>query len=399
MVFGGLLLNCMRPMEDRAYDLSLMDWEGEAVTELTPDGYGGFNRLDELGQTFYFSHVLSEDVDSPTLRLDATISSVAVFLDGALIYTDCPELNHRIGDLRLPMLDWYREEPLLVTLPQNYQGKTLTIAQSTDPSGGELAEPTATVWPCAVTLYCGYAYESALVAESFQTAVPAALAFAAGTLLLALFLWQVFQGRLALDALCGGLTAFFWLAGRLALTFLPNAHLGPLPVDVSSLASELALTLLLVFLAFQLTGQRRKVVGLLAGAQGVVVAIDAAMQATEQLTLYFVLTVPAIGLAGLAAALVCGVLEWKRNWFYRMFCPLTAAGAMAWAVLGRWEFSGTALGIPGLLLYPLTGIMTAAALVTALAEAVRREINRRTEVRLLAQRGELAQSSYEALRR
>ena len=52
MVFGGLLLNCMRPMEDRAYDLSLMDWEGEAVTELTPDGYGGFNRLDELGQTF-----------------------------------------------------------------------------------------------------------------------------------------------------------------------------------------------------------------------------------------------------------------------------------------------------------------------------------------------------------
>ena len=59
--------------------------------------------------------------------------------------------------------------------------------EHTDPSGGELAEPTVTVWPCAVTLYCGYAYESALVAESFQTAVPAALAFAAGTLLLALF--------------------------------------------------------------------------------------------------------------------------------------------------------------------------------------------------------------------
>ena len=389
----------MRPMEDRAYDLSLMDWEGEAVTELTPDGYGGFNRLDELGQTFYFSHVLSEDVDSPTLRLDATISSVAVFLDGALIYTDCPELNHRIGDLRLPMLDWYREEPLLVTLPQNYQGKTLTIAQSTDPSGGELAEPTATVWPCAVTLYCGYAYESALVAESFQTAVPAALAFAAGTLLLALFLWQVFQGRLALDALCGGLTAFFWLAGRLALTFLPNAHLGPLPVDVSSLASELSLTLLLVFLASQLTGRRRKVVGLLAGAQGAVVAAYVVMQITERLTLYFVLTVPAIGLAGLAAALACGVLEWKRNWFYRYFCLLTAAGAIAWAALGRWEFSGTALGIPGLLLYPLTGIMTAAALVTALAEAVRREITRRTEARLLAQRDELARNSYEVMRR
>ena len=212
LMFGGLLLNCMKPMEDRAYDLSLMwageampeDWvydqkgwtvftqEGDAVTELDPDGFGGFDRLDELGQTFYFSSTLSEDVDSPTLRLDATISSVAVFLDGALLYTDCPELNNHIGDLRLPMLEWYREEPVLVTLPQNYQGKILTIAQSTDPSGGELAEPSTTVWPCAVTLYCGYAYESALVAESFQTAVPAALAFAAGMLLLALFLWQAF---------------------------------------------------------------------------------------------------------------------------------------------------------------------------------------------------------------
>ena len=213
LMFGVLLLNCMKPMEDRAYDLSLMSWEGEGVPEgwvydqkgwtvftqegevvtgLIPNGFGGFDRLDELGQTFYFSRVLSEDVDSPTLRLDATISSVAVFLDGALIYTDCPELDNRIGALRLPMLEWYREEPVLVTLPQNYQGKILTIAQSTDPSGGELAEPSTTVWPCAVTLYCGYAYESALVAESFQTAVPAALAFAAGMLLLALFLWQAF---------------------------------------------------------------------------------------------------------------------------------------------------------------------------------------------------------------
>ena len=139
LMFGGLLLNCMKPMEDRAYDLSLMwageampegwvydqkGWtvftrEGDAVTELAPDGFGGFDRLDELGQTFYFSRVLPEDVDSPTLRLGTGNSAVTVFLDGALIYTDYPELDNRIGDLRLPMLDWVREEPVLVTLPQN----------------------------------------------------------------------------------------------------------------------------------------------------------------------------------------------------------------------------------------------------------------------------------------
>jgi len=151
-------------------------------------------------------------------------------------------------------------------------------------------------------------------------------------------------------------------------------------VDVAILARDLSLTLLLVFLASQLTGRRRKVVGLLAGAQGVVVAIDIAMQATEQLTLYFVLTVPAIGLAGLTAALICGVLEWKRNWFYRCFCPLTAAGAIVYAALGRWEFSGTALGIPGLLLYPLTGIMTAAALPIAPGEQARGTNSRRRPV-------------------
>lgn len=418
-VSAVLLLACMKPMEDRAYDFSLSwtteampegwvydqkGWtvftqEGNTITELVPDGYGGFDSLNELGQTFYFSRVLSEEVDSPTLRLDTGNSAVTVFLDGAVLYTDCPELAGRIGSLRLPMLEWYREEPVLVTLPQNYNGKTLTIAQSTDPRGGELAEPTIKVWPCAVTLYCGYAYESALVAESFQTAIPAALAFAAMAALLALFAAQALRGAPDLGGLCGALTAFFFLAGRLALAFLPNAHLGPIPVDAAELARNLSLTLLLVFLASRLTGRRRVVICFCAGVQGATVAVNVVMQMMEQLTFYLALAVPAIGLAGLVAALICGVLEWKRNWFFRIFCPLTAVGTIAQAVLGPWEYSGNPLSIPGLLLYPLAGIMTAAALVTALAEAVRRETARRTEARLLAQRGELAQSSYEVLRR
>ena len=417
LVSGGLLLNCMKPMEDRAYDLSLMSWEGEgvpegwvydqkgwtvftqegeAVTELAPDGYGGFDRLDGLGQTFYFSRVMTEEVDSPTLRLNTANSAVTVFLDGAVLYTDCPELDNRIGDLHLPMLEWCREEPVLVTLPRNYQGKTLTIAQSTDPSGSEQAEPTMTVWPCAVTLYCGYAYESELVAESFQAAVPAALFFAAMVLLLALFAAQTFRGKPDLGTLCGALLAFFWLARQLDLSLFPNVPLGPLPVDVAGLARELSFTLLLVFLASRMTGWRRVVICFCAGVQGAAVAVNVAMQMMERLTLDLALAVPAISLAGLAAALICGVLEWKRSWFFRCAGSLTAAGAVLWAALGRWRFDGISLGQ---LFQPLSGIMTAAVLVTALAEAVRREIARRTEARLLVQRGELAQSSYEALRR
>lgn len=107
-VSGTLLLKCMKPMEDRAYDLSLVwageampeDWvydqkgwtvftqEGETVTGLAPDGSGGFSGPVEPGQTFYFSRVLVEDLDSPILRLGTADRTFAVFLDGALLYTD-----------------------------------------------------------------------------------------------------------------------------------------------------------------------------------------------------------------------------------------------------------------------------------------------------------------------
>ena len=412
VIFGGLLLKCMRPMEDRVYDLSLTwegeavpegwvydqkGWtvflqEGEAVTELTPDGFGDFLGPVEPGQTFYFSRVMEEELDAPTLRLDRANRTFAVFLDGDLHYTDCPELTGGIGTLRLPPLEWYQEEPVLVTLPRDYAGKTLTIAQSTD----LFPEREGSVWPCSVTLYCGYAYESGLIADSFQTAVPAALAFAAGALLLALFAVQAFRGKPDLGVLCGGLTALFWMAGRLALAFLPNASLGPLPVDAAVLARNFSLTLLLVFLASRLTLWRRVLLGLFAGAQGIISAVEVAAEITKQLTIPLMLVISWAGLAGLTAAWILGLMEWKKSWFFRCFCPLTAVGTALWPALGLWQFDGHS---PGMLLQPLAGIMTAAALATALAEAVRREVARRTEERLLAQRGELAQSSYEVLRR
>lgn len=216
------------------------------------------------------------------------------------------------------------------------------------------------------------------------------------TLLLALFAAQALRGKPDLGTLCGALLAFFWLAERLDLSLLPNVPLGPLTVDVAGLARELSLMLLLVFLASRMTGWRQVLAGLSAGAQGAMTAARAVMQITKQLTLPFVLAMPTVGLAGLVAALICGVLEWKRSWFFRVFCSLTAAGAIARAALGYWRFDGHS---SGMLLWPLAGIMTAAALATALAEAAYREITRRTEARLLAQRFELAQSSYEALRR
>lgn len=165
---------------------------------------------------------------------------------------------------------------------------------------------------------------------------------------------------------------------------------------MATLSRDLSLTLLLVFLASRLTGRRRFLLWLLTGAQAGAAVVFAVMQFTEQLTLTLAAALPLMGLIGLSAALICGALEWKHSCFFRCFCSLTAAGAVLWAALGCWKFDPNAVGT---LLWPLAGIMTAAALATALAEAVRREITRRTEARLLAQRSELAQNGYEALRR
>lgn len=47
--------------DDWVYDQkgwTVFTQEGDAATELDPDGFGGFYGLDEPGQTFYFSRVI-----------------------------------------------------------------------------------------------------------------------------------------------------------------------------------------------------------------------------------------------------------------------------------------------------------------------------------------------------
>lgn len=194
LLCASFLMIYVSPMKDVSLDLSLVSredslvinpeefdskgWtvytqEGDIRTELEPDGFGGYSGL-ELGQTFYLSRVMEEDLDSPTLQLDTLEWQFSVWLDDTLIYTDCPELDNRIGHVTLPMSQWLREDPITISLPADYQGKTLTIAQSF-PEWSETSSVTA--WPAPVRLYCGYAYESGLISETFQTALISTAAF------------------------------------------------------------------------------------------------------------------------------------------------------------------------------------------------------------------------------
>ena len=87
LLFGRVLFVYTVPMRDASYDLSLFGdevalpedyqydqkgWtvflqEGEQTVPLTANGTGGFTGLREPGQTFYFSRIMTETLDSPTL--------------------------------------------------------------------------------------------------------------------------------------------------------------------------------------------------------------------------------------------------------------------------------------------------------------------------------------------
>ena len=428
-LFCAALALYLRPMEDRVYDLSVTpqteavpeDWvfddkgwsvytrEGEEVRPLTPTGTGGYTGLTEGGQTFYLSRTLREPLDAPTLRLGPSESSAAVFL----IYGDNVPEDAGVGSLRLPMLESYRADPVTISLPADYLGKTLTIAQSTwDVEGVEPGE--VMVFPLSVTLYCGYAYESGLIAQSFRTAIPAVLAFAAALALLALLVGQTWQGK--------GDLGLLWAAGALLggmVSILVSApffsrYVG-LEVDAVRLARLFTLAALLAFLSSR-AGKCRAALWALAGLfalSGLACAAVALRMelVTEPLPAFLVGPLPELlGLVSLLAVLGLGTVLWRREGgFYALFIPLAGVGIVAaavWVALSdgpgealRQAVTGLMNLTPGYLLWPLMGACLAAAALSAAVQAARGEVARRAEVRALADREGMALERYEALSR
>lgn len=428
--FAAALLFYTQPMTEQTYDLSLgwtseampedwvydqKDWtvctqEGESFVPLEADGYGGFTGLIVPGQTVYFSRVLTEAVESPVLYLDTVNRSVAVFLDGERLYTDCPEQSGGVGELMLPMLGWDRTEPVEIPLPPDYLGKTLTIAQSTGLGEKQIPEAEQTVSLCGVKLSCGYAYESGIIAESFQAAIPAALWFLLGLLLSAAFLWKGFRGRWDIGLALAALAVFFLMMVPLGGTSFFSRYLPYPHVDLNALSRALCLTALLVFLGDRGSGRLRWLLWGMAALHG----LTALLGRSAANSLLTVISEYA-GLLGLLAAAVLSFVWMKQgNRFYRLFAPLFLAALGLGAVVcgthaltdPQWGrellirlWTGFQNGLPRLLLWQCATLAVAAGVLAALLDLFRSEAQRRTEERLLLQRGELAQENYENLRR
>lgn len=308
------------------------------------------------------------------------------------------------------MPDWERLDPVAVSLPLDYMGKTLTIAQSTSPGGNEKQDGDIAVYPCSVTLYCGYTYESGLIAESFQTAVPTVIFLLAGLFLLAAFVWSCFRDKSDIGLACAAAAAFSWVNARMVQTSFSKDYFGVLPVDAVMLSRSLSLAALLAFLSSRMTGRRRNIGWVLTGMQAAAILADTAMQLAGSVSVGFMRTMYLLSLVILLAALGLGLWEQRKGGaFFRLFCLLTTVGivfcgmllvgsAFAGRPLAEETLQQLRMGAASFFLRPLALLMMAAALTAAVMEIVRNMVQRRAEARLLMQSQELARTSYEAMR-
>ncbi len=426
-----------RAVNDPVYNLSILagdgqEWEGSRgwlvyvceqgeVTELTPDGNGGYTGL-EPGQTYYCSRELSQELDSPVLRIAAANRTVSVFLDGSLVYTDCPGLDNRIGFLHLPMLDTDRSEPVTISLPPDYQGKILTIAQSS-PVYSELqteADSPAAVWPCEVTLYSGYAYESGLISSAVWAAAPSALLFAIQLIILAAFIWNARKGNFYPQLPLFSIALFFQVVNLMAQTDFFFFYFGVPKVDLVPASLFLSIEVFLLFVSVY-AGRLRPFLLAAAAVHGLSCALFIAVQ-TERLIPYgdlfvFFTTLPRrtgfLAMAGAFAAAFYLARKEKKPFLRhltRLFSAVLAAFLLFFTVRAPFMPELTvrvlttfrreiAAGLPVITLVLFWRFTLLASAVAVLIELAGKITHYFTENALLASKNELAMESYANLRR
>lgn len=408
--FGYFLISDEEDSSDgwRIYE----DRQGKQKT-LVNDGYSGYIGADPLAETLYCSIKLPRKSESLMLEMDTANHSVSVFLDNRLVYSDFPELDNRIGWLALPMLDYDREKPLLLTLPPDYQGKTLTIAQSYT-GISEKQDADTTFYPCGVRLHCGYAYENKSIADAAKTMIPAMFFFLLGMLLLAVFIWNAFMGNLSLPMFSLALTAVFLMGRQLVSALFFHQYFGYPPLDYSLIFYYCSIGGGLLFFAVIFI-DFKPLIWTLTVCQGISIGLFAMVQAGFLEEYVFLIDLPRIaGFVNLAAALVCVMIQAKRKYplFMRMgkLILLLAAGTGICLAAGllmdpeRMSFLGQSiLGeirwlSPNITLRYLLYLCMAAGIFAFSAELIEQRVRSRAENVILSEKNEMAMESYENLR-
>ena len=157
--------------------------------------------------TFYYARTLTEEVDAPTLQIDAYDRAIAVYLDGECLYSDGGHgRGHRRSGARGAGLDAQRARARVAARRLSGQGTDHRPKRRGGGDGSALHRVSLR----GAARSCGYAYESGLIAESFAAAIPAdAAAAPRARCLLAAFAVGAWRGQVELaGALRGAVPAF-----------------------------------------------------------------------------------------------------------------------------------------------------------------------------------------------
>lgn len=391
--------------------------ENRMKTELTSNGLGGYSGLSYPGQTFYYSRILTEEAESPVLKIEAVNRTVSVFLDDTLIYTDCPELNNQIGSLTLPMLEYDRMEPITISLPPDYLGKTLTIAQSS-PVMSETLTDAGAVWPSVVTLYCGYAYESSLIASAAKTMIPVALLLSLELFLLGAFVLRSFSGILSVRLPVFALAVLLQICSTLTKADFFFQYFQEQPFDLSFFCFHLSIGILLLFLA--LCASEIRFVYLALAALQWISTLLSAMTQMKWLFPYgdsyvFFMELPKItGFLSLLVMFFGAIILWKLgNRFFRHLVQTSLVLSISYAffLLVSIPFlpdyaasvftkitGDIKLLLPNFSLTLVWYLSVISSLVAVMLDISEQETERRTERKVLEAKNKLAMESYENLR-
>lgn len=429
IAFGLVLTMYVPPMEDASLDLSLTiedsledptdfdskGWtffiqEGDVRTELKSNGFGGYTGL-ELGQTFYYSRVMEEELNSPTLQLSASECTFAVWLDDVLIYTDYPDMKCQIGHLTLPMRGYLLESPITISLPSDYQGKTLTIAQS---FSEYMDFSSVLAIPVSVKLYCGFAYESELISESFAVSMATMVIFTVAIILLIAFVRNRDTSMLLL-----ALFAFLQMTSLLTKTSFFSRYFSTPENSITYMIPMLASSTLLIFLAAK-GGKYRRFLFVICTVQLMSTVICTAFLITlsafsvfDTVTIIFDFVQRLAewsAFAGLIMTLVFSAAFWrKEQWIWKVFTPLAFTFTVSsWFLCVIFVDKGQtftqiklslASGQITYIYYKTYPAIAIAALISATVTVLRNELLRYSENRLLKRHQELALASYENIQR
>ena len=421
--FAPVFLTYIQPDSAGTVDLTITDgdqkgWSvyiagGDAVTPLEPTG--GLYEVPEGTAVYYRSRVLAEDLADALLELRPSNSSVSVFLDGELIYTDDPGTGGRIGDLSLSMKTEQRDAPVLITLPQDYLGKTLTVAQPVSP--GEKPGYDQQVFPCETVLYSAKAYESLAISQTTQTAYMAMLYMAVAVVLLALFIFQAVHGEWSFGLVFLALFLLFWMAEILLTAPFSYHYFGAPPFDASGTLVQLSVSALLVFLGLRFSRPFRLAMLIVVGVQLALLLLSVLTQMGLLVPygdFYLVLIdLPEWGhLLALLAGLVFAVLEWRRgSSFFGPFCKTAAVLLGAYLLFTLFSplywpgyIQSVAERLAGVFQlvtprYPVTvlrWVLVVPSIAAALTEFMVKEVRKRADLSALALKSQLA---YDNLRR